>query len=247
LPSLLYTLILWLIFYYEIHFKKDLSFLGVLPRHLNGLPGIILMPFLHANSSHLISNSIPVLVLGTLLFYFYRNLALKISFISVLISGILVWLLANWSETPAYHIGASGLIYAWAAFLVFSGWFRKNKALFGISSLVVFLYGTLVWGVLPEDIQKVLRIADVQNSISWEGHLFGFISGAFLAFFYRKVGETKPVYSWEINNDEDVDESNPYWLVNDDDNSATEKNEKISSDPLKIHYTFIPENPDKTE
>lgn len=246
LPSLVLACLIWLVFYIELKFRIDLSFLGVLPRDTKGLAGVLLMPFLHGGSAHILSNTLPLIVLGTLLFWFYKDLALKITFFSIVVTGIFVWLFANWNERSSYHIGASGLIYSWAAFLVFSGIIRKNKSLFGITLLVVFLYGTLVWGILPEDIQRSLRIADLQHSISWEGHLFGFLSGTFLAFIYRKHDSQKVVYSWDVNNDDDVDESNPYWMVNENNTETNEATEKPSVDPFTFNYTFIKkENPEE--
>ncbi len=120
-------LLMWLILFVEYGFDIDLAFLGVHPLHANGLPGIILSPFIHAGVKHLGANSVPFLVLGVALFYFYRDLALKVLIFIWLMTGILVW----FGGRDAWHIGASGIIYGMASFLFFSGLIRKNNGLPG--------------------------------------------------------------------------------------------------------------------
>ncbi|MCK4920530.1 MAG: rhomboid family intramembrane serine protease, partial [Bacteroidales bacterium] len=118
-------------------------------------------------------NSIPVFFLSLALFYFYREVSYQVFFLSYLSTGLLVWLVGR----EAYHIGASGIIYSLAAFLFVSGILRKNRNLLAISLLVTFLYGSMIWGLLPYDYK-----------ISWESHLMGAITGVALAFIYRKYG-----------------------------------------------------------
>ena len=104
---------------------------------------------------------------------------------------MLVWIVGR----DAYHIGASGLIYGFAAFLFFSGVIRKNINLLAISLLVIFLYGSLIWGILPYDYR-----------ISWESHLMGGFTGVAVAFFYRDKGPERKKYSWEEEEEEQEQE-----------------------------------------
>ena len=164
-------IIFWLIKIVEVSLNTDFVFLGTFPRKITGLTGIIFSPFLHGDLKHLLSNSVPFLVLLTTLYYFYKSIATKILIISWFIIGVGVWLLAR----ESYHIGASGLIYALFSFLVLSGIYRKQKALLAISLLTIFLYGSLIWGILPQEL-----------NVSWESHLLGLIVGGGLAIYYRK-------------------------------------------------------------
>lgn len=184
----LFLIILWSIEIIDYFDNLPLFLLGNHPRHLTGLIGIILSPLIHSDFNHLLSNSLPIVILGTGLIFFYRELAYKVIILVWLLSGLFVWIGAR----EYYHIGASGLIYGIASFLFFSGIVRKDNRLTAISLLVVFLYGGLVWGVFP-----------VFPKISWEYHLFGAISGFVLALVYRKEGPAVPF----VEKNEEFDES----------------------------------------
>jgi membrane associated rhomboid family serine protease len=240
-----FLLIIWIIFYVDITYKLNLYQYGLEPHSMTGLRGILTMPLLHGDFGHIASNSLPLLVLGTCLFYFYKEIAFKIFFISYLSCGMLVWLFATGHQHANIHIGASGLIYALSGFLFMSGIIRKHKALFGVSLLITFLYGTIIWGVLPSDYQKAIHYIEDGRNISWEGHLFGFLSGVALAYLYRKTGIQRPTYSWEINNDEDIDDANPYWLADENKTEIEEDPQQevlknTSDNPYTVNYTFIP-------
>lgn len=247
LPILVFLLLIWAIFYVDIHYRLGLAQFGLRPHDFWGLTGILTMPLLHGDLGHIASNSIPLLVLGTFLFYYYKEVAYKVFFISYFSSGLLVWLFAR-NGNMSIHIGASGLIYALAGFLFFSGIFRKNAALFGVTLLITFLYGTIIWGIFPSEFQKAIHYNEESSNVSWEGHLFGFLSGVVLSYWYRKVGIQQPKYSWDYNNDEDVDESDPYWLQNNAENVNEEKKEdafkNTSDNPYTVTYTFIPKKED---
>lgn len=211
--SLFFVAIMWGIKIVEVILNISFSSYGVLPRETSGLKGILFSPFIHGDFYHLFDNSIPLLALGTLLFYFYRKIAWEASLLILLMSGFWLWIIGR----SSYHIGASGFIYGLAAFLFFSGIFRRNGRLLTISLLVVFLYGSLIWGIFP-----------IEQHISWEGHLTGGVAGAVIAWFYRKQGPAKPE---PIVLDE-PDESDPYWL--EDENSSEEQR-----NPYKIYrYHF---------
>ncbi len=172
IPTGLAIALIWGVFLFDRVFDLDLYRFGVLPRQVNGLWGILISPFVHGDLEHLINNSAPILVLGWLLVYFYPKAAWRVVLACWAMGGLWVWTTAR----DSYHIGASGIIYGLAAFLFFSGLFRLRIALMAVSLIVVFLYGSMIWGVLP-----------LQPRISWESHLFGAIAGVIMAWLYRKV------------------------------------------------------------
>lgn len=178
-----FVLILIGVHFYSTKYGVRLSHFGVYPREFKGLFGILSSPFIHGDWKHLFNNSLPLIVLGSALFHFYNRLAIRVWIYSIIFTGILVWL----GGRPSFHIGASGLVYALATFLFFSGFIRKHKPLMAISMIVVFIYGGMVWGIFPKD-----------EHISWEGHLFGAINGLFWALYYRDEGPQRKKYSWEI-------------------------------------------------
>ena len=199
IPFLL-VFLLWVIKITETLLDIDLGFLGVYPLKASGLIGIVTSPLIHSGFSHLIANSIPLLVLGTALFYFYREISVKVFLLLYLVTGLWVWVFAR----EAYHIGASGVVYGLASFIFMSGIIRKNTSLMALAMIVAFLYGGLVWGVFPEYFPE--------QNISWESHLMGIVAGTVLAIFYRKEGPQKKVYTWDDEEDEENDdEDNAYW------------------------------------
>lgn len=191
LPGI-FIFILWLVKIIEVLFNLDLSQLGIFPLTLKGLPGIIFSPFIHADFIHLLNNSLPLLFLGTALFYFYSEIAIRITLLTFFFTGLFVWLAGR----EGYHIGASGLIYGLASFLFFSGIIRKYFRLAALSLLIVFLYGSMVWGIFP----------GTYRNISWESHMLGSFSGIILSIIYRKQGPQEPVYEWM---DEEQQEREP--------------------------------------
>jgi len=209
IPPFLFIVLLWIIKLGEILTNTDLGFLGVYPRKLIGLPGIITSPLIHANLQHLFSNSIPLLVLGGCVLYFYKEIALKTLAMIYIIPGICVWLGAR----EAYHIGASGVVYGMAAFLFFSGIFRKDIRLLAITMLVTFLYGSMVWGIFPDFFPE--------RNISYESHFWGLVIGTILAFYFRKEGPKRKKYNWEI--EEEIEQSQ---IIEEE--SSTDKPEEIN-------------------
>lgn len=183
----------WLVKLVENTLGLDFSPFGILPLHLEGLPGIFLSPFIHGSYKHLLSNTVPFLILTFALLYFYRQLAYRIFLLIYLLSGLCVWL----GGRESWHIGASGIVYGLASFLFFSGALRKDANLLTIGIIVVFLYGSMFWGIFP-----------IKPEISWESHLWGAASGLLLAINYRHQGPVRPKASWE-NEPEDDDEETP--------------------------------------
>lgn len=181
---LFFVLALWIVFWVEVRFKIDLSSYGVLPRTASGLKGIILSPFLHGDIKHLYNNSIPLLFLIAVLRYFYREVSLQVLVFGILLSGLGTWLIGR----ESYHIGASGLIYVLVSFIFFKGIQTQYYRLVALSLVIVMLYGGMVWYIFPE----------VENGISWEGHLAGFITGFLFSLLYKAEKYKKPIrYEWE--------------------------------------------------
>jgi membrane associated rhomboid family serine protease len=211
---LIFLALMWLVKIIEHLLDFRLVIFGVFPRTVEGLPGILFSPFIHGDWKHLINNSLPIAILGIGLFYFYRPIAPKIFLLIHLIGNIWLWALGR----EAWHIGASGIVYGLVAFIFLSGILRKHLPLMVLSLLVAFLYGSLVWGILPIDVK-----------VSFEGHLTGSIAGIVLAIFYRDKGPQKKKYLWEYEGEEDDDE-NAYWKL------PPENNE--TENQIKINYQF---------
>jgi membrane associated rhomboid family serine protease len=160
----------WAVFLISKLIDVDFNHFGITPRHSEGIKGILFAPFLHANFAHLLSNTIPMLILTTVLFWMYPKIAFRVLILSTLMGGSLVWIFAR----TAFHIGASGVIFALVGFLIASGIFRRKIKALLIAIVIFFLYGGIIWGVLPS-----------QPGVSWESHLFGFISGVALAYIFK--------------------------------------------------------------
>ena len=182
-----FVLIMWIIKIVEVSFGLNFSDHGVLPQTFSGLQGILLSPFIHSDFTHLSHNSYPIIILGGMLYFFYKKIANTIFLWLFFVSGFWLWVFGGFFSGYAYHIGASGLIYALASFIFFSGIIRKNPKLAATSLVVIFLYGGLFWGLLY-----------LKPGISWEGHLCGFFAGLLLAFYYKNEGPKRKKYQWEI-------------------------------------------------
>lgn len=217
-PSL-FVSILWIIRLYEKFSNVNLSTYGLYPRTVDGLLGIITSPLLHADADHLASNTLPLLILGSVMFYFYRPIAFNIFGWVYIITGFWVWVVAR----PAYHIGASGLIYGFVTFIFFSGVFRKDAKLLAISLFVVFLYGSTTYGILP-----------LSREISWESHLMGALAGLFTAYHFRNEGPQAKVYDF---GDDDENEAFDVSGFDDEDKPI----EPPPSEPgIVVSYNFVP-------
>lgn len=217
----LFVILLWIIKFYEIVEKTNFIGYGLYPRTLHGLQGILFSPLIHVDTDHLIANSIPLLILGSITLFFYRSIAFQIFFWVYLMTGIWVWAAAR----NYFHIGASGIIYGFETFLFFSGVFRKDTRLLGLSLFVVFLYGSTVWGILP-----------LKNGVSWESHLLGALAGLITAYHFRNEGPANRTY--DLGDDEEnekIDVSGEDVVFEDPDQSTDKPD-----DPTTIHYDYIP-------
>lgn len=169
--------IIWIIHLVDIILPFSLNHLGIQPRSISGLSGILLAPFLHGNFSHLISNSLPLFVLTFTLLVMYPRISILVWTMITIIGGLMVWIFAR----SALHIGASGVIFGLTSFFIATGIFRRSFKSILIAIAIFFLYGGIIWGILPG-----------QEGVSWEAHLFGFLSGIFTAWIFKN-----PRYSEE--------------------------------------------------
>ena len=209
----LFVGLLWIIHGLAYYAELELTPFGILPRSVAGLKGILLSPLIHGDLNHLFNNSVPLILLGWALFYFYRQVAFKVALWSYLLAGLYTWI----SARTSYHIGASGLVYALFGFLFISGFIRRYIPLIAVSFLVAFLYGSLIWGILPWD-----------KGVSWEGHFWGLFVGLIMAFFYRKQGPQRKEFKW----DEDEDELEAF------------PDELKQTEGTEVVYHFVPKKED---
>lgn len=190
--ALAFVALIWLIGLLNWGLDLSLGRFGVRPRELAGLPGILLAPLLHASPSHLVANSLPLLVLGTVMLHLYSNSAIKVIPAVYLGTGIAVWLFAR----ESVHLGASGLVYGLVTYIFVAGLIRRDRRAIGASLLVCFLYGTLAWGVFP-----------IRPGVSWETHLAAALIGFTLAVALRRLDiPPRKRYAWEDEEDEFEDE-----------------------------------------
>lgn len=174
-----FVAVLWAAFALDFVVPVDFLAYGVTPRTWSGLVGIPLMPFLHASWQHLVSNTVPLIVLLVLLAGSKARSWEVVAEIIVL-AGILLWLFGR----PATHIGASGLVFGLIAFLIVSGWRERRFVPLIISVVVTFLYGgSFLLGVIPR----------MGSPISWEGHLLGGVAGGIIAWCLTGTAQPRKI------------------------------------------------------
>ena len=189
--AFLFLAALWLVFLLDALLGLKLNRFGLRPGSVPGLIGVVTAPLLHGSLSHIFSNSISLVVSLTAILYLYPNSSTRVIPMIWLGSGLMAWLIGR----PSMHFGASGLIYGLLAYVFFSGILRRDMRSVAVSLLVGFLYGSMIWGVLP-----------IRPHMSWELHLSGGLMGVLLAFFYRKWDRVPVIrYDWE------EDDSIPEW------------------------------------
>jgi membrane associated rhomboid family serine protease len=171
--------LLWMIEIVDVFlFRGGLNSYGVRPRSLDGLEGILFMPFLHGSFAHLAANTLPFVTFGWLIMLQEISDFFVVSAITILVSGLGVWLTG---APNSVHIGASGLIFGYFGFLMLRGYFERSFTSIFVSLIVGFFYGSLIWGVLPS-----------QPGVSWQAHFFGFVGGVLAAqFLGRRKREIK--------------------------------------------------------
>ncbi|MCZ8227975.1 rhomboid family intramembrane serine protease [Flavobacterium sp.] len=236
LLPLLFLLTIWLVYWLEVRFHFDFDKNGIYPRTFSGLQGVLFSPFIHSDLLHLYNNSLPLLVLLTALSYFYPKQTLTVLCFGIVLSGVITWVIGR----PNYHIGASGLIYVLVSFIFFKGIQTQYYRLVALSLTVVLVYGGLIWYVFPE----------VDNTISWEGHLAGFITGFLLSIVF-KAEEYQKIYKYEWERP-DYDPSQDKFMQRFDENGnfvnppKQEIEEEVDpimtyfTSNLPIHYDCVP-------
>ncbi len=191
--------LIWVIYIFQVSSGIDLRTLGVYPRRIEGLPGILTSPLIHGSWEHLFYNSVSFLILSAILFWFYPKIALK-SFIWIyLLSGLGIWIFA---APYTYHIGASGIVYGMISLVFWSGIFRRNIKSIVLALIILILYAGYFGGIMPG-----------QQGISWEGHLLGAVAGILLAWIYRSDIEEDEIPVVETDDDEDKERE--YFLPRD--------------------------------
>jgi len=192
--TLSFIFVLWAVKIVENTYQIDLGYMGIKPLTLEGTLGILTGPLVHGDLFHLISNSFPLLILGITFFYFYDRIAIAAFLVIYLMTGFWVWLAAR---EGFYHIGASGIVYGLLAFLLGSGFLRRDRTTLAISFIMLFLYGgTFFMGMVPGD-----------SRISWESHLMGAVAGLFCAFYFRNADVGLAVLNSTALPEEETDET----------------------------------------
>jgi membrane associated rhomboid family serine protease len=218
-----FVLFLWIIYWFQIRFNFDFYQNGIYPRDFSGLQGILFSPFIHENLEHLYNNSIPLLVLLAALRFFYPKQTFPVIIYGILFSGLITWIIGR----ESYHIGASGLIYVLVSFIFFKGIQTGYYRLVALSFCVVLLYGGMIWYVFPE----------VDNAISWEGHLAGFITGCVLTLFYKSPDYARPiVYEWQKP---DFDPQEDAFMKHFDENGNFVNTEKPEEENEEINFNYF--------
>lgn len=166
----IFPIVTVLIFAYSEWQNVSFSFLGIRPRHVDGVVGILTSPLIHGSWDHVWSNAFPLWTLSFYILQNYRSVFFQVLIYGVLIGGLWTWM----SARDARHIGASGEVYVMFGFLFLSGILNRSKQTLGTTLLVVFMYGSLIWGIFPE-----------KQEISYEGHLCGLSAGLVMAWYYR--------------------------------------------------------------
>ena len=220
------ALAIWTVYLLELRLGVNFNSLGIYPRKLSGLKGILLSPWIHGSLSHLYNNTLPLVILSAALFYFYRTIAWKTLVWGLLLTGLLTWGIGR----ASYHIGASGLIYLMASFIFFKGIISRHYRLTALSLFVVFIYGGMLWYLFP-----------VRDGISWEGHLSGAVSGLLLAMLLKAPLPERKRYSWEQQHYNEAED--PFMKHFDAEGNFVEAPDEAESEPasgIRLRYEYKP-------
>lgn len=218
-------ILMWAIQGVNVLFELHLGQFGIYPRHESGLIGILFGPLIHGDWKHLTANSVPFLVLSSSIFYFYPKIRYRVFLGIWLFAGIFLWI----GGRSSYHIGMSGVIYGMAAFIILSGILRKERASMVIAILVVFLYGGMAWGVFPWF---------TEANVSWEGHLYGAVSGFFLAYLYRAKDRQQKKVDWD-RVEENLSDDDPYWDVPLPESETRKRKIKLKGETAIVLFLFL--------
>lgn len=159
--------VIWIVSLYGLLVDQGLQFaLAVLPRRVEGLAGVLGMPFVHGSMTHLLANTVPMLIFGGILVSRGIGYFFKVSLAIMVLGGAALWLFGRDSA----HIGASGVVFGYFGFLVVRGFYERRLSSLAAALFVIVLYGGMIFGVLPRD-----------DHISWEAHLVGLLAGGLWA------------------------------------------------------------------
>ena len=188
---ILFVITIWIIKVFEpeftnIEIQDFFNRYGMFSQDIKKLSGIITFPFIHSNFSHLINNTYPVLILGGIIAVVYKTIANKVFLFSYLLSGIILWIIGG-NKVPT--VGASGIIYALASFVLVSGFIKNQPRLAMLSFLVIFLNLSNIWDIIP---------IELGDNVSRIGHLSGFIAGTIIAIYFRNKGPQEKIYNYEL-------------------------------------------------
>lgn len=178
LPGTLFVGLIWLIALLSYLADADLAWLGIRPRDFLGLIGVVAAPLIHSGLLHLLSNSFPLVLLSGFILFLHRPVALRVIVLVYVLSGLFTWFIGR----NAFHVGASGVVYGLAGFLLFNGILRRDRAGLAVSLAILFLYSGLFYGLFPSE-----------ERISWEGHLGGLVAGMVAAVLYGEHVDKKAV------------------------------------------------------
>ena len=242
LVPILLLIPMWIIFLFQINGYQFENCYGVIPRTFTGLKGILFSPLFHSGWKHILSNTFPLAFLSFLALLLYDRLAYYVIIFGWIISGILLWLIGNppfLDDNVSCHIGASTIVYLLASFIFFSGIIRKARGLMAISLIIILLYGSMLWGMVPQEILPQLKSDVGENSISWEGHLSGFITGAFFAFLFRKIGPQKEVPRWDQENYYDPQAERLWEIYQDQERQKAEFLEGLNDENTETEENYL--------
>jgi len=214
--------LMWFFWLLDVITPFTPRYLSIFPRSTSSLSGIVFAPLLHSGLPHLVSNTLPVFLAVLALLGNYPGIARRVLLLAWLGTGALVWLFAR----PSWHLGASGLLYALLSFLLVSGFVRRDMQSVAISLVLLFLYGGLVFGVIPD-----------KPEISWESHLFGALVGISLAWAYRK--QDRPVFRrYDLDDESSQDyfplteeQHSPYSLFSEKEMSGAGRADQAGQEP----------------
>ncbi|MGB0850745.1 MAG: rhomboid family intramembrane serine protease [Bacteroidia bacterium] len=218
---LVITIAIWIVFFLNMTTVVNLNSFGMHPWDVRGVLGIFTMPFLHANFDHLFSNSVPLVLLMGFIFIYFKKDSSKILALNMLSTGFILLFLGQEGTT---HIGASGLVYAFIFFLITHAFLSKNKEMLAAAFILIFLYGSLIYGLFPEYGRLIGK------NISWEGHLAGAISGVIWGYLFRNTGPQQKTFFHDEDELDDDDEIG-YWSIPPEENEPPQPK-------VTIHYHF---------
>ena len=189
---ILFVFAIWFVKGYELISDSTLSGFSIVPWSTEKILNIFTFPFIHADSSHLLNNSYPIIILGGIISSVYKEISNRVFFLSYILSGIIFWFLGE--SNPV--IGASGVVYALGSFVLVSGFIKKQPRLAMLSFLVIFLNFFNLWGIIEIE----------QDNISQTAHLSGAIAGLIIAVLFRNKGPQEKIYNYELEEELEIEE-----------------------------------------